>query len=96
MTQVTTQATSDRIPAQVDDISVEWLNAVLGDEFGTIESMERADVSWRGPRTWPQLTFRPITAPRCDGSSWLRRLTVRFRPRCCRTPQPNMKTISVV
>lgn len=30
------------IPAQVDDITVEWLNEVLGDEFGTIESFGAA------------------------------------------------------
>ncbi len=40
MSDVTTQTTADRIPTQVDDITVEWLNAVLGDEFGTIESMQ--------------------------------------------------------
>ena len=28
------------IPAQVDDITTEWLNSVLGDEFGTIASVE--------------------------------------------------------
>ena len=30
------------IPAQVNDITVKWLNEVLGDEFGTIESFGAA------------------------------------------------------
>jgi hypothetical protein len=34
----TTSATSPDIPAQIGEITVEWLNAVLGDEFGTIEA----------------------------------------------------------
>ena len=32
-------ADATTIPKQVDDITVDWLNQVLGDEFGTIESI---------------------------------------------------------
>jgi len=40
MSDTTVPATSDSIPVQVDDISVDWLNSVLGDEFGTLGSIE--------------------------------------------------------
>lgn len=35
-------ADTTMIPAQVDDITVDWLNQVLGDDFGTIESFGAA------------------------------------------------------
>ncbi len=38
MSDTSTLPTADSIPAQVDHITVEWLNAVLGDEFGTVDS----------------------------------------------------------
>ena len=44
MSDITTPppTSADAIPAQVDDISVDWLNAVLGNEFGTVVSIDVA------------------------------------------------------
>ena len=59
------------IPAQVDDISVDWLNSVLGDEFGTIADIDIAHfaegVGILGELARIELTY----APGADGPATL-------------------------